>query len=287
MEFQKAVRKRAKVRLALAGPSGSGKTYSALLIAKGLGGKIAVIDTERGSASLYSHLLEFDTLELNPPYTPERFIAALKTAAEAGYAVCILDSITPEWDGAGGCLEFNEEIAHAKYKGNTWAAWSETTPRHRAFLDAMLQSPMHVIMTMRSKTETVQEGGKVKKLGMKAVQREGIEYESAVVFELEHEKHWAIAAKDRTELFHEPHIISTETGERIAKWLDSGVVVKMADGEVADHLAAIEAAPNENSLRHAFETAYNATQTIGDAEARFRFVEAKDKRKKALTRVAA
>lgn len=223
MEFQKATRKRAKLRLALSGPSGSGKTHSALLIAKGLGGRIAVIDTERGSASLYSDMVEFDTMELGPPFTPERFIKAIEAAAEAKYDVCILDSITHEWDGSGGCLEMNEKIANVKFRGNTWAAWNETTPRHRAFLDAILQAPMHVIATIRSKTETVQgDDKKVKKLGMKAVQREGVEYEFTVVLDLEHEKHYAVASKDRTNLFPEPHIITEATGKRLDAWLASG-----------------------------------------------------------------
>jgi hypothetical protein len=226
MSFQKAVRKRAKLRLALSGPSGSGKTHGALLIAKGLGGKIAMIDTERGSASLYSDLVEFDTLEIAPPFAPERFIGAIHAAASAGYDVCIIDSITHEWDGAGGCLEINDTVAQAKFRGNTWAAWNETTPRHRAFLDAILQAPMHIIATMRSKTETVQgEDKKVKRLGMKAVQREGAEYEFTVVLDLEHGQHYANSSKDRTNLFHEPHIITAETGQRIAAWLDSGAVV--------------------------------------------------------------
>lgn len=150
MAFKKAERKRAKLRLALAGPSGSGKTYSALLIAKGMGGKIAVIDTEQGSASLYSHVAEFDALELGPPFTPERYIEAINAAVSGGYDVLVIDSMTHEWDGAGGCLESNERMANAKFKGNTWAAWNETTPRHRAFVDAILQAPIHVIAVSRS-----------------------------------------------------------------------------------------------------------------------------------------
>jgi hypothetical protein len=242
VQFQKAVRKRAKLRLALSGPSGSGKTYGALMIAKGLDGKIAVIDTERGSASLYSDLVEFDTLELNPPFTPERCIDALLSAAKAGYDICIFDSITHEWDGAGGCLESNEEIAQAKFRGNTWAAWNVTTPRHRAFMDAILQSPMHVIATMRSKTETVQgDDKKVKKLGMKAVQREGSDYEFTVVLDLEHDKHYAIGSKDRTRLFAEPHVISQKTGVRLREWLESGA-------EPAPIVEPPKAAPSDSRL---------------------------------------
>jgi hypothetical protein len=287
MEFQKAVRKRARLRLALAGPSGSGKTHSALLIAAGLGGRIAVIDTERSSASLYSHLVDFDTLELNPPFAPERFIEAIHTAAKAGYSVCVIDSITHEWDGAGGCLEANEELAHAKFKGNTWAAWNETTPRHRAFIDAILQTPMHVIVTLRSKTETVQEGGKVKKLGMKAVQRDGVEYEFTTVLDLEHERHYALATKDRTNLFSTPHVVTTETGRRIAEWLESGAVQKLTEKEVADHKAAITAAAGEEDLKRAFGTAYTAAKNISDSDAMTAFTATYSARKDALTGKAA
>jgi hypothetical protein len=213
-----------------------------------------MIDTERGSASLYSDLVEFDSLELQPPFTPERFIEALHAAG--GYDVCILDSITHEWDGSGGCLEINEQIAHTKFRGNTWAAWNETTPRHRAFLDAILQAPMHVIATIRSKTETVQgDDKKVKKLGMKAVQREGVEYEFTAVLDLEHEKHYAVASKDRTRLFSEPHIITTATGARLAEWLEAGAVmaedppVKQPTHEIKGD--ALSAVPHEEAMNAA------------------------------------
>lgn len=283
MKFSKAVRKRAKLRLALSGPSGSGKTYGALMIAKGIGGKIAVIDTERASASLYSDLVEFDTLELNAPFTPERCIDALKAAAEAGYEVCVFDSITHEWDGAGGCLESNEQVAHAKFRGNTWAAWNETTPRHRAFMDAILQSPMHVIATMRSKTETVQgDDKKVKKLGMKAVQREGSEYEFTVVLDLEHDKHYAVASKDRTRLFSEPHVITPETGKRLMVWLDSGASPRLTEGELSDHLSAIDAAADTDELTKTFGAAYTKAKNIGDEEAKAELKKKYDARKAKL-----
>lgn len=265
MQFQKATRKRTKLRLALSGPSGSGKTHSALLIAKGLGGRIGVVDTERESASIYCNLVDFETLPINPPYAPERFIEAIHTAAKADFDVLILDSITHEWEGSGGCLEINEAIAQAKFRGNTWAAWNETTPRHRAFLDAILQAPMHVIATMRSKTETVQgDDKKVKKLGMKAIQREGAEYEFTTVLDLEHEKHYAVASKDRTNLFSEPHIITTDTGKRLLAWLDSGAIPTLSDGETADHRSAIDAASDLDSLKVAFGRAYQAAKRIDD-----------------------
>jgi len=225
MQFTKATRAKSKLRLALEGPSGSGKTWGALTLAKGIGGKVAVIDTERGSASLYSHLLEFDTLELNPPFSPERFKQAIKTAETAGYEVLIIDSITHEWHGSGGCLEINDQIAQTKFRGNTWSAWSETKPRHRAFLDALIQSPLHIIATMRSKTETaMNDDKKIVRLGMKAQQEEGAEYEFTTVLTLSHSNHLVMATKDRTGLFKgDPKPLTVETGTMLLDWLNSGV----------------------------------------------------------------
>ena len=228
MQFQKAQRRKAKLRLGITGPSGSGKTWGALQIAKGISGKIAVIDTERGSASLYSHIVDFDVLELEAPYGPERYSEAVQAAAEAGYDVLIIDSVTPEWSGIGGCLEIVETLANSKYRGNSWSAWNDVTPRHRAFLDTLLRVPLHVIATMRSKTETaqVEQNGKkrVVKLGMKSEQRDGIEYEFTTVLDLIHEGHAAIASKDRTGLFSgDPAPITPATGKRLVEWLESGV----------------------------------------------------------------
>ncbi len=238
MRFQKAVRKKSRLRLALVGPSGSGKTMGALMIAKGIGGQIALIDTERGSAALYAEPIklaggrifeppQFDVLELDPPYHPERFIQAVEAAERGGYAVCIIDSITHEWNGVGGCMELVDTLAATKFRGNTWSAFSAVTPRHRAFIDTLMRSQMHIIATMRSKTETAQvdEGGrkKVVKLGMKAEQREGAEYEFTTVLDLVHDGHFATASKDRTGLFSgDPQIITEETGVKLRSWLESG-----------------------------------------------------------------
>lgn len=233
MSFVKATRKKSKLRLALSGPSGSGKTYSALLLAKGLGGKIAVIDTENGSASLYSHLVDFDVMELREPYSPERYIDAIKEAEKAGYDTVVIDSITPEWSGIGGCLQLNQQIADAKFRGNTWSAWSETDPRHRRFVDTINQCGLDVITTMRSKTETAQEKDdrgktKVVTLGMKVEQRDNLVYEFTTVLDLVHDKHYATATKDRTEIFMgaDPQVISEQTGHKIRNWLNSGEEVK-------------------------------------------------------------
>jgi hypothetical protein len=233
-QFARATKKKVKLRVLIASPAGGGKTQGALSIASGLGGRTAVIDTERSSASHYSDRFDFDALDLGPPYSPERFIEAIKAAESGGYNNLIIDSITHEWDGAGGVLEINEQLAQAKYRGNTWSAWSDSTPRHRAFIDAMLQCNMHVIATARSKTETVQgEDKKVRKIGMKIEQRGSIEYEFSVVWEIDHSSHMASATKDRTRLFGDPSHLTAETGKVLLKWLDSGVEPLPTEAEIA------------------------------------------------------
>ena len=233
--FKKAVRSASKLRLAISGASGSGKTYSALLLAKGIGGRIAVIDTERGSDSLYADMEgmpEFDVLELDAPFSPERYAEAIAAAESAGYDILILDSMSHEWNGKGGCLEEVDNIARARYRGNTWSAWNEMTPRHRKFVDAMLTSKLHIIATMRSKTEVAQDvdaNGKkvVKKLGMKVEQRDGVDYEFTIMFDLVHDGHFANASKDRTGLFSsrpDPVVITPETGAEIKRWLEGAGV---------------------------------------------------------------
>lgn len=224
IELKKATRKQVKLKMGLAGVSGSGKTYSALLLAYGITkdwSKIAVVDTENGSASLYSHLGGFLTVDLQAPYSPERYIEAIKACEEAGIEVIILDSNSHEWAGIGGCLEINDALAKAKYKGNTWSAWNETTPRHDRYINTVLQSKCHIIACSRSKMETVMgEDKKVKKVGMKDIQREGLEYEWTIALNIERDTHMATASKDRTELFinSDPFLITPATGEKILKW---------------------------------------------------------------------
>ena len=228
MAFVKAVKKKSKLRLALTGPSGSGKTWGALNIAKGLGGRIACIDTEKGSASLYEHIVDFDVMDLSAPYTPEVYISGIKDAEKLGYDILIIDSTSHEWSGPGGVLELVDEVAKSRFRGNTWSAWSELTPRHRAFIDTMLQSNMHIIATGRSKTETAQTEGnngkkQVVKLGMKTEQRDGFEYEFTAVLDLVHDGHFAVASKDRTGLFTgDPKPISVDTGKMLLDWLENG-----------------------------------------------------------------
>ncbi|WP_455923313.1 ATP-binding protein [Pseudomonas putida] len=281
--FKKAERKQAKLRLALAGPSGSGKTFSALLMAKGLGGRIAVIDTEQGSASLYSDIADFDVLELQAPFSPERYVEAIAAAEAAGYNVLIIDSYSHEWTGPGGCLEANEALAHQKFRGNTWAAWNETTPRHRQLTNKILTSTLHVICTMRSKTETVQgEGKKIVKLGMKSEQRDGTDYEFTVVLDITHDAHTALASKDRTKIFEGPELISEDTGRRLLAWLNDGINPEQrAKDLLVDAIADIAAAKDMASLQAAFNAA--KTIAIGFDHLVTQVVAAKDKRKFELT----
>jgi len=226
--FSKATRKKSKLRLALCGTSGSGKTYSSLLIAKGIGGKIALIDTENKSASLYEGIADFDVAEISPPFTVEKYISAIKEAELAGYDTLIIDSLTHAWAGQGGLLE-EVDKRNSSGKGNSFTAWREVTPMQNKLIDSILQSSMHVIVTMRTKTAYELEKndkGKVipVKKGMAPIQREGLEYEFTAEFDMDNEKHVAIAGKDRTGLFDGKIFIpDEETGKTLAQWLDSGV----------------------------------------------------------------
>lgn len=252
MELQKASRRKVKLRVGLGGPSGSGKTYSALLLARGLASsweKVAIIDTENGSGEMYSDLGDYMALTLTAPFSPERFIEAVKVCEKEGIEVIVIDSMTHEWDGEGGCLQINDKLANAKYKGNTWAAWSETTPRHQAFINKILTSPCHVVTTVRSKTETVQENGKVKKIGMKEIQRDGYEYELTVNFSIDRDHHFAITSKDRTGMFIDvdPFLINQGTGEKLLKWSQSGVESPTVVRD--DLIAMIELAETQADLK--------------------------------------
>lgn len=236
MQLRKATRTKTKLRIGLAGVSGSGKTYSALLMASGLTKwkKIAVIDTENGSADLYDHLGDFNVLRLESPYSPERYIEAITTCEQAGMEVIIIDSMSHEWDGKGGILDMHNSMA-----GNSFTNWGKLTPRHNRFIEKMLSSSAHVIATMRSKQDYVlqEKNGKQvpEKVGLKAVTRDGVDYEFTLVFDLDI-KHMAESSKDRTGLFMDkPQFhISKETGELLKSWSEKGldsIPVPMVDGK--------------------------------------------------------
>jgi hypothetical protein len=236
MKLQTATRKRAKIKMALQSPSGSGKTYSSLLIAYGLTGNwenIAVIDTENHSAELYAHLGPYKVLSLSAPYSPERYTEAIDTCVKAGMEVVILDSITHEWENL---IDF-----HASMAGNSFTNWAKVTPRHNAFVQKLLQTPIHVISTVRTKQDYVlnEKNGRMvpEKVGLKSVQRDGLEYEFTLVFDLDM-KNSATASKDRTGLFvgKPAELLSAETGKLIQQWCNTGEQIEV--DEVSERIGS-------------------------------------------------
>ncbi|MBR9861417.1 AAA family ATPase [bacterium] len=206
----------------MTGPSGSGKTYSSLLIAKGLCGrwdKVCLIDTENGSADLYAHLGDFNVISMKAPYSPEKYINALELCSQRGMEAVVIDSISH-------CWEFLVE-AHSNMVGNSFANWAKITPRHNSFIQSMLRVPFHIVATMRTKTDYVlnQKDNKYvpEKVGLKTIQRDGVDYEFTLVFDLDI-KHHASASKDRTNMFiDKPQFTITEdTGKKIMEWSKQG-----------------------------------------------------------------
>jgi hypothetical protein len=250
MKLQQAKRHQVKLRLGLSGASGFGKSYSALLLAFGITNdwsKIAIIDTENGSASLYSHLGNYNVLTLEEPYSPERYIEAIKTCEKAdSIEVIIIDSITHEWNGKGGCLQIHEQL------GGRFQDWAKLTPRHQGFIDAILNSRCHVITTVRKKIDyslDKDSNGKTRvvKHGLKDVTREGFSYELTVEFELINDQHLCKASKDRTGLFMDKpeFVINASTGKKLIAWCNQGVSID----EIRIEIAACSSIEN---LRHLY-----------------------------------
>lgn len=224
--FQKAQRIVKKARVGICGAAGSGKTLSALKIACGLGTKIALVDTENNSSVLYADRIDFDVLNIEPPFDINKYIAAIHQAESAGYDVLILDSISHAWAGEGGLLDTQGKLADGGM--NSFTAWRKLTPQHNAFIEAMIRSKLHLIATMRSKmdyvVETNEKGKSVpKKVGLAPVQREGTDYELDIVFDLDL-NHNAQSSKDRSSLFDGRLIPKPDekVGKQILEWLDRG-----------------------------------------------------------------
>lgn len=259
MQFKKASKKKQKLRLLLEGASGSGKTYSALKIAKGLGGKIAVLDTEQGSASLYDKLTDFDVCELEPPYSPNNYIMAIDMAEQAGYDVLIIDSITHEWSGKGGCLELQTNM------GGRFQDWAKVTPLHNKFIEKILNTKMHVICTSRTKSdyEMTQDNGKTKvqKVGLKTEQRDGVDYEFTTVFRI-NQAHLASVSKDRTGLFEDmQEVLSEKTGEKLLSWLNEGKETATIE-ETVDYAKQISECQTVIDLMRLYKSIPNMTEEI-------------------------
>jgi energy-coupling factor transporter ATP-binding protein EcfA2 len=221
--FKKAKREQIWLKVLFAGASGSGKTYTALRVATGIakktGGKVAAIDTENGRIRYYANEFDFDDLQLEMPYSPEKYIEAIDMAIDGGYNVLIIDSITHEWDY---CLE-----QHSKMPGNSYTNWAKITPRHDAFMEKILQSPLHILCTVRGKDEYVLEeknGKQVpKKVGLGYKQRDNTEYNYTVTFNIDQKTHVAEAMKDNTHIFEDRYDVLTEKdGEKLFDWANSG-----------------------------------------------------------------
>jgi len=292
--FKRAQRIQARLRLGVSGVSGAGKTMGSLRLAKGivqamidtgqveggLEGKIAVIDTERKSATLYSHVVPFDTLELEPPYSVDRYQQAIDAAERAGYIVCIIDQISHAWAGPGGQLEWIDTLKAAAR--NAISPWSKVTPVQQEFYDRLLRSPMHIIATMRAKSEWVIEDqadqqGRVKKvprkIGLSPVQRDGIEYEFTTMLDIELESHAATASKDRTSLFMDRQTKLDEvTGRMLAEWLISGVAAPVEAAPASTGTDRVDTSALKKDLEELvsdYQLAFLELATLPDLAAHF------------------
>lgn len=218
--FKRAKREQVWLKILLSGASGSGKSYSAIRLAKGIadkcGSDIAYIGTEGSRDKYYSSLFEYDLLQLEEPFSIDKYIDAIDEAVRAGYKVLIIDSLTHEW------LWLND--THDKMPGNSFQNWGKLKPKHRAFMDKILTCPIHIIATSRSKDEWVLEtdskGRSVpKKVGLGSQQDKNITYEYTVSLVIEQDTHIAHADKDNTKIFDGRYDILTEKdGEALYNW---------------------------------------------------------------------
>lgn len=236
-EIRKAERRRISARVAFIGPSGAGKTYSSIHFARGLvgpEGKIFVIDTEQGSSEMYADKAGgFSVLTLDPPYSPKRYMDAIDAVEKAWVDTptekrcLVIDQISHAWAGEGGILEYID--AQASSTKTSFSAWKKGTPIQQAFIERMLRVSGHLVVTMRSKVEWVLEKdpqtGKAtpRKIGLAPVQRNDIEYEWQIVFEVEQDSNQARATKDRTSLYAGRIFVPSEGhGRKLAEFLTSG-----------------------------------------------------------------
>lgn len=266
--FKKATKAQAKARIGITGPSGSGKTYTSLLIASSLahGKRVAVIDSERGSASKYASEFDFDVCDLES-FAPRAYVQAIHAAEKAGYGVIVVDSLSHAWMGKDGALAMVDAAA-ARSKGSSFAAWRDVTPEHNALVEAMVQSTAHLVATLRSKTEYVLEKdertGKTvpKKIGMAPVQRDGLEYEFDLFFEMDQE-HRLIVTKSRSKELADKVMLKPgqELGESIARWLGDGsprafdvIMTTLASAEIAEN--ALDASDLQASVKNLLDAAW-------------------------------
>lgn len=232
--FKKAKKSDAKLRLLLQGIAGGGKTYTALSVAKGIGGKVVLIDTENASASKYADKFDFDTAQLKE-FSPQSYLEVLYAAASEGYNTVVIDSLSHSWSGKGGALEMAAAATAKSRSGNSYTAWRDVSPEYNKLIDGIIQAPLNVIATLRSKEEYAQEKGddgklKVVKLGLEAISGKGIAYEFDVVLNVE-EGGRAIVTKSRYspisgKVLQRP---GEEFGKELSSWLSDGVKEEAID----------------------------------------------------------
>ena len=250
--FQKATRAQLKARVAFAGPTGSGKTWTALEWATVLAGegRIAYVDTERGSAALYADRFDFDVMAFDPPYDPGRLADILKAAEANAYDVVVVDSLSHFWEGEGGTRDIADAAA-ARSGGNSFAGWKDATPKLRHLIDVMLGLDAHFIGTMRSKMEYVleqNERGRTapRKVGLAPVMRQGVEYEFTLVGDIDLDHRIAIT-KSRCDRLADELVQpgrADEAAKVFADWLGEGEPLA-TKAEVDGLVGRIGAMPDE------------------------------------------
>lgn len=263
-----AERRQAKLRLALQGVSDSGKSSGAINIALGMGKKFIVIDTERRSVDWHADDHQIPVIDLEAPFTPQKYIDAIKFAEWKGYEIIIVDSLSHAWAGEGGMLDMQSIATDASRSKNSYMAWREVTPIYNRFVDTILQSPSHIIVTLRVKThyEIAEINGRKSpvKMGLEPIQRPNLDYEFTTILELDGKTHFYTASKDRTKLFNGRHeLISQETGKEILNWLNCGKSQEEADHEEQEKLKSdLMKSSTVESLRACFKIARQKFPTM-------------------------
>lgn len=285
LQLKQAQRKKAYLKLGISAPSGGGKTLGALLIGYGLmkekypkenedfrWGKIAIVDTENGSGELYvgaeianTKIGHYNAVTLTAPFEAEKYIQAIDLCEESGIEVCIIDSTTHLWSGEGGLLE--QQSALSKRTGNGYTAWRDITPQHNKFVEKMLQTPMHIIATMRAKQEYALDkddkgnnGFKVRKMGLEPEQRKGMEYEFTLFLEINAE-HEAFGSKDRTSIYDQKTFkIDPKVGQTLMEWLEGGT------SEETVVIATAHKADKEKSMTAVKEEIIGLCKSLGGRE---------------------
>lgn len=263
MSFKKAAKKEVKLTMGISGPAGAGKTLSALRIARGLvgpHGKIALIDTEGAKANAYADVIEngYDIAQFESPFELDKLEDTLDEAIEAGYQVIVIDSLSHFYAGEGGILQQVEDES-VRNGGNGMKAWAYVTPKVNRFLEKLKAMPIHVIVTLRSKTTyeiSRNDKGKVsvQKLGLAPIWKG-----DSIDFEMDHmlkmtTDHRAIVDKTRLigltdKIFDKP---DEKLGKQIKEYLTGGIVSPIEpEPAVADESAeepAEKIAPKQQLL---------------------------------------